>query len=35
MPVEKRSDPAEIIEINARLYEVKEFYIEMTVKNIM
>jgi len=35
MPVERRNDPAEVIEINARLYEVKEFYVENVVKNIM
>ena len=35
MPVEKRNDPAEVIEINARLFEVKEFYIEMIVKNLL
>ena len=28
MPIEKQNDPAEVIEINARLFEVKEFYLE-------
>jgi hypothetical protein len=28
MPVEKKNDPADVIEINARLYEVKEFYMD-------
>jgi HrpA-like RNA helicase len=33
--VAKKGRPAEVIEINARLYSVKEFYIEEIVKNIM
>jgi len=34
MPVEKKSDPAEVIEINARLYEVKEFYLDLIIQNL-
>jgi len=34
MPVEKKSDPAEVIEINARMFEVKEFYLDTTIKNL-
>ncbi len=35
MPVEKRKDPAEVIEINFRLYQVEELYIDTIVDNIL
>ena len=28
MPVKKANDPAEVVEINARLFKVTEFYID-------
>ncbi|CDW71563.1 nucleic acid helicase [Stylonychia lemnae] len=34
MPIEKQQDPADVIEINARLFEVKEFYLDQLVDNI-
>lgn len=34
MPVEKKSDPAEVIEINARLFSVQELYLETILKNL-
>ena len=34
MPVEIRSDPADVIEINARLYEVREFYMDKIIVNL-
>ena len=34
MPVKKTDDPAEIVEINARLFKVTEFYIDQIIKNI-
>lgn len=34
MPIEKRHDPADIIEINARLYEVQEFYMDKIIVNL-
>ena len=34
MPVEKKNDPAEIIEINARLYEVQEVYQDLVLSNL-
>ena len=33
-PVKKERDPADIIEINARLFRVSEFYIDKIVSNI-
>ena len=33
-PVKKARDPADIIEINARLFQVKEFYIDKIIANI-
>lgn len=34
MPVRKEEDPCEIIEINARLYQVKDFYLDKIVENL-
>jgi len=34
MPIERQKDPADVIEINARLFEVKEFYLDDIVQNI-
>jgi hypothetical protein len=33
MPVKKAEDPCEVIEINARLYQVKDFYLDAIVAN--
>lgn len=33
MPVKKADDPAEIIEINARLFQVQEFYLDKMITN--
>lgn len=33
MPVKKAEDPCEIIEINARLYTVKDFYMDQIATN--
>ena len=33
-PVKKASDPADVVEINARLYKVTDFYIDQIIKNI-
>lgn len=35
MPVEKRNDPAEVIEINARLYHVEDLYMDKIVDNLL
>jgi|LauGreDrversion4_2_1035121.scaffolds.fasta_scaffold31188_3 HrpA-like RNA helicase len=35
MPVEKRNDPADVIEINARLYKVEDLYIDGIVDNML
>ena len=35
MPVPKRDDPAEVIEINARLYKVVDLYIDEIVDNML
>lgn len=35
MPIEKKSDPAVVIEINARLFKVDEEYIDGIVKNLL
>jgi hypothetical protein len=35
MPVERRNDPATIIEINARLFKVDALYIEEIVSNML
>lgn len=34
MPVERKDDPADVIEINARLFKVEEFYLDTIVKNL-
>jgi HrpA-like RNA helicase len=34
MPVQKAEDPCEIVEINARLFQVKEFYLDKIVENL-
>ena len=34
MPVKKTLDPAEIIEINAKIYEIKEFYLDKMIENL-
>jgi len=34
MPVKKAKDPADVIEINARCFEVKEMYMDELIKNI-
>lgn len=35
MPIERRNDPAEVIEINARMYPVEELYLEAIVDNML
>jgi hypothetical protein len=35
MPVEKRKDPADVIEINLRLFHVEELYIDMLADNLL
>ena len=34
MPVKKAADPADVIEINARCFEIKEMYLDELIKNI-
>ena len=34
MPIQVTNDPAEIVEINARLFKVTEFYIDQIIRNI-
>ena len=34
MPVKKTNDPAEIIEINAKIFEIKEFYLDKMIENL-
>lgn len=34
MPVKETSDKCDIIEINARMYEVRQFYLDEMIKNI-
>lgn len=34
MPVKKAIDPAEVVEISARMFKVTEFYIDQIIKNI-
>ena len=34
MPVKDVSDECDIIEINARMYDVKEFYLDTVIDNI-
>ena len=34
MPVKETTDKCSIIEINARMYEVREFYLDQVIKNI-
>jgi hypothetical protein len=34
MPVKEAKDKCQLIEINARMYEVREFYLDMVIKNI-
>lgn len=34
MPVKKAEDPAEVVEISARMFKVTEFYIDQIIKNI-
>jgi len=33
MPVKKALDPAELVEINARMFQVQEFYLDKMVQN--
>ena len=33
MPIKKASDPAEIVEINARMFAVQEFYLDKMIEN--
>ena len=35
MPVERMNDPADVIEINLRLYHVEELYIDMLADNLL
>lgn len=35
MPIERMNDPAEVIEINARMYPVEELYLETIVDNML
>lgn len=35
LPVERRDDPAELIEINARCFRVDESYIDDLVRNLL
>ena len=35
LPVERRDDPAEVIEINARCFKVEEMYLEGVVDNML
>jgi hypothetical protein len=35
MPIEKRNDPADVIEINSRLFNVEEMYIDNLVTNLL
>jgi hypothetical protein len=35
MPVEKMSDPADIVEINLRLFHVEELYIDQLADNLL
>lgn len=34
MPIERRNDPADVVEINARLFEVQEFYMDKIIVNL-
>ena len=34
MPVRETNDKCDIIEINARMYEVRSFYLDQVIKNI-
>ena len=34
MPVKETSDKCDIIEINARMYEVRQYYLDQVIKNI-
>jgi hypothetical protein len=35
MPVERMSDPADVIEINLRLFHVEELYIDQLADNLL
>jgi hypothetical protein len=35
MPVERRNDPATVIEINARMFRVEEDYLDTLVSNLL
>lgn len=35
MPVERMNDPADVIEINLRLFHVEELYIDMLADNLL
>lgn len=35
MPVEKRKDPADVIEINSRLFHVEDLYVDEIVDNML
>jgi HrpA-like RNA helicase len=35
MPIERRDDPATVVEINARMYPVEELYIDTMVENLL
>ncbi|TNV71351.1 hypothetical protein FGO68_gene11326 [Halteria grandinella] len=35
LPVERRDDPASVVEINARMFPVEELYIDMLVENLL
>ena len=35
MPVEKMNDPADVIEINFRLFQVEELYVDQIVDSLL
>lgn len=35
MPFQKQEDPADVVVINARCFEVHEFYIDDMIKNLL
>ena len=35
MPIKKQEDPADVVVINARCFEVQEFYIEEMIQNLL
>lgn len=35
LPIERRNDPASVVEINARMFPVEELYIDSLVENLL